>query len=126
MSKPSFKAFVLGELVDLAGHEFLLMLEWNDRLDPEEHFYAHRHLIRAEFLIELVEAQDSGTVGGFGHEQRDAVTSKVEYSDKHPELFARWLWLQNRYPFEGKNRRIKNGSLEHLKRSFTHRPLWED
>ena len=53
---------------------------------------------KAEALIEVVEVYDCGSIGGFGKGQRNDKGILV-YSDIYEEIYARWLWLAEKYNY---------------------------
>jgi len=72
----------------IAG-EFQQMMQWSGHSEWLHHVPFHR--ARAEALIELLEASDCGSHGGFDAGQPRAV-----------DLFDRWDWLVKKsHPFPG-------------------------
>ena len=54
----------------------------------------------AEALLELVEVHDCGSVGGFGKGQRGSYVSPMKYGVKYHSLYARWLFLAEKYGYD--------------------------
>jgi hypothetical protein len=53
------------------------------------------YLARAEALIELLEIEDCGSVGGFGKKRNKNGELSLQRDDQPQDLKSRYLWLKN-------------------------------
>jgi len=70
------------------------IVQWDKKVPHNMAKYADK----AEALIEVVEVYDCGSIGGFGKGQRNDKGILV-YSDIYEEIYARWLWLAEKYNY---------------------------
>lgn len=65
--------------------------------EPKKFDITNSHFVRATQLIELVEVYDCESVGGFGKGQLINNAEGSMYMDIYHPLFARFLWLYEKY-----------------------------
>jgi hypothetical protein len=70
----------------------------------KDYLYMVTSMAQAEALIEMVEIADCGSTGGFSRGQQDGRTGGIMYADKYHTLYARWIFLAEKYElFKEKN-----------------------
>ena len=96
-------------ILNTIGEKLQNAIQWkessNRSMESVQRF--HQYMIKAETLVELLEVQDCGSIGGFDIGQEDFYAKT---------LFGRWLWLYEKYDndvheefFNSKNTRARYG-----------------
>lgn len=104
-------------LIDI-GNRLSYAAGWRDDMMYRGASQAYDHIHEAEGLLELVEVQDCGSVGGFSEGQTD---------EEQSTIFRRWLFLVNKYSPEIKTEARKQGNgsyyfvFEELKKEYERR-----
>ena len=70
---------------------------------------ASKNLFQAISLIELVEIYDCGSIGGFGKGQLITNEKGTVYTNMYHPIFARFLWLYEKYVEKGKGNSLPTG-----------------
>lgn len=83
--------------------------------------YVYKYQNQAIALIQLVEVHDCGSIGGYsGGQQTNVNGGSMKHGDKFYELYARWLFLAEKYGYDT-NDTIRKWQTE-IKKFFTRKP----
>lgn len=74
------------QILDRIGDHFQGAMQWDKLKNPECIALSSKYFYKAEALIELLEIEDCGSIGGFDKGQPET-----------NNLFDRWDWLYRKY-----------------------------
>jgi len=104
---PKKTAIPIKTLLDQVLEDLKSAQQWADHKDFDvdyRHIVAHKHLVSAAAIIEVVEVYDCGSAGGFGEGQLISNGEVSVYMDIYYPIFARFLWLYEKYVKGGVNK----------------------
>ena len=112
-------------LLNTIAENFAGYLQWGQRpvLKSEYHDNANKYLNRAETLIELLEVNDCGSVGGFDKNQQGVIgvqkNGEPKYADPYwSTLFGRFEWVARKNGFDLQEIKSYGGNFFDLKLSI--------